>query len=208
MTYPQDLLSPGESVVLEFGSHWSALWRELLATIAYIALLILLVPDDVKGWAITIITVAWLWTAVGGYIRWRTGQHLITTERFIVRSGMIRKIGQEFRLGAINDVTFRQNPIERALDVGELLIESSGSNGQDRVASIPKPAEITDLINETRRSRAHSVARMPAVPVAPPPPESPSSRSSAEQLEILGRLFDQGKLTQSEYDSEKRKLLG
>jgi hypothetical protein len=33
-------------------------------------------------------------------------------------------------------------------------------------------------------------------------------KSSAEQLEILGRLFDEGKLTQDEYDSEKRKLLG
>jgi hypothetical protein len=33
-------------------------------------------------------------------------------------------------------------------------------------------------------------------------------KTAADQLEILGRLSDEGKLTQDEYDTEKRKLLG
>ncbi len=56
MAYPKDLLAPGETVVYEFGSHWFALVKEALVTIAYVVLLILLVPDGVNGWAFTIIT--------------------------------------------------------------------------------------------------------------------------------------------------------
>jgi uncharacterized membrane protein YdbT with pleckstrin-like domain len=212
MPYPKEMLAPGETIVFEFGSHWSVLWQETLATIGYIWLLILLVPDGVNGWVFTILTLLWLGFAVRGFMEWRTVQHVVTNERFIVRSGLLRKVGYEFPLEVINDVAFRQNLIERALGVGDVMLETAGSNGQSRLANIPEPEKMKNLISETRRNRTHSVARGGPAPSAPPPAaaehRAPSGKSSAEQLEILGRLFDEGKLTQDEYDSEKRKLLG
>jgi hypothetical protein len=91
------------------------------------------------------------------------------------------------------------------------MLETAGSNGQSRLANIPEPEKMKNLISETRRNRTHSVARGGPAQSAPPlaaEHRAPSGKSSAEQLEILGRLFDEGKLTQVEYDSEKRKLLG
>ena len=117
MPYPKEMLAPGETIVFEFGSHWSVLWQE-----------------------------------------------------------------------------------------------TAGSIGQSRLANIPEPEKMKNLISETRRNWTHSVARGgPAHPVSPSAATehgAPSGKSSAEQLEILGRLFDEGKLSQNEYDSEKRKLLG
>lgn len=207
MAYPQDLLSPGESIAFEFSSHWSALWKEGLVTIAYVVLLILLVPDGVNGWAFTIITVLWLWIAVGGFMEWRTRENVITTERLVVRAGMVRKVGYEIPLEVITDVAFRQNLIERALGVGDMMIKTSGSTGQNRLTNIPYPEKVTLLISETRRNRANSMSARRPTP-GPSPEPITTGKSSAEQLEILGRLFDQGKLTESEYDAEKRKLLG
>jgi uncharacterized membrane protein YdbT with pleckstrin-like domain len=212
MPYPKEMLSSGESIVLEFGSHWSVLWQEALVTIGYIWLLIIMVPGGINGWVFTILTLLWLSIAVRGFFEWRTVQHVVTTERFIVRSGLVRKVGYEFPLEVINDVAFRQNMIERALGVGDLMIETAGSNGQSRLANIPEPEQIKNLLSETRRNRTHVVAQGGPAPAAPantsPPQGGSGGKSAAEQLEILGKLFDQGKLTQDEYDSEKRKLLG
>ncbi|HLF60543.1 MAG TPA: PH domain-containing protein [Acidimicrobiia bacterium] len=205
MAYPQDLLAPGESIVFEFGAHWFALLKEALVTVAYVVLLILLVPDGVNGWAFTIITALWLWIAVGGFVGWRTRENVITTERFVVRAGMARKVGYEIPLEVITDVAFRQNLIERAVGVGDMVIQTAGSAGRNRLTNIPDPEKVKSMLVETRRNRTNSMSsgRQVASPALTAP-----GKSSAEQLEILGRLFDQGKLTQREYDAEKQKLLG
>ena len=210
MAYPQDLLAPGEAVVYEFGSHWFGLVKEALVTIAYVVLLILLVPDGVNGWAFTIITLLWLWIAVGGFMEWRTRENVITSERLVVRAGIMRKAGYEIPLEVITDVGFRQNLIERAVGVGDMVIQTSGSAGKNRITNIPEPEKVKSMLVESRRNRTNSMsAGRPAADAAmsPSPSVSPGM-SSAEQLEILGRLFDEGKLTQAEYDTEKRKLLG
>ncbi len=61
------------------------------------------------------------------------------------------------------------------------------------------------MLVETRRNRTNSMSsgRLADGAAAATP-----GKSNAEQLEILGKLFDEGKLTQDEYDNEKRKLLG
>jgi uncharacterized membrane protein YdbT with pleckstrin-like domain len=204
MAYPKDLLAPGEVVVYEFGSHWFALMKEALVTIAYVVLLILLVPGGVNGWAFTIITLLWLWITVGGFMEWRTRENVITSERLVVRSGIMRKAGYEIPLEVITDVGFRQNLIERGVGVGDMVIQTSGSTGQNRIRNIPDPEKVKSMLVETRRNRTNTMASGgPAARAAASP-----GKSNAEQLEILGKLFDEGKLTQDEYDNEKRKLLG
>jgi len=204
MAYPKDLLAPGETVVYEFGSHWFALIKESLITIAYVVLLILLVPDGANGWAFTIITLVWLWITVGGFMEWRTRENVITSERLVVRAGIMRKAGYDIPLEVITDVGFRQNLIERAVGVGDMVIQTSGTTGQNRITKIPEPEKVKSMLVEARRNRTNtmSAGRASADAVASP------GKSNAEQLEILGKLFDEGKLTQVEYDTEKRKLLG
>jgi uncharacterized membrane protein YdbT with pleckstrin-like domain len=205
MAYPQEKLSPGETVVYEFGSHWSVLWSEVLATVGYVWLLILLYP--MNWWVFIILTLLWVSYAVRRFMEFRTVEHVITTERFIVSSGLLRKTGYEFPLEVINDVAFRQNFFERWLGVGDLMMETAGSKGQSRLANIPDPEKVKSVVAEARRNRTHTVAQGAPARGGALQAEA-SGKSNAEQLEILGRLFDEGKLTQDEYDTEKRKLLG
>jgi hypothetical protein len=116
----------------------------------------------------------------------------------------MRKAGYEIPLEVITDVGFRQNLIERGVGVGDMVIQTSGSTGQNRIRNIPEPEKVKSMLVETRRNRTNTMASGgPAARAAASP-----GKSNAEQLEILGKLFDEGKLTQDEYDNEKRKLLG
>lgn len=199
MPYPKELLASGETVVHEFGSHWSALWPEVLATIAYVAVLMLLLPG-INGWVFTILTLVWAWYAIGGFGEWKSVDHVLTTQRFVVRTGILRKAGYEFPLGVINDVAFKQNIFERALGVGDIMIETGGTKGQSVLRNIPSPEEKKEMISQARRTVTQSLARGAG--------DGQAGKSTAEQLEILGKLLDDGKLTRSEYDAQKSKLLG
>lgn len=200
MAYPPELLVEGEQVIIEFKPHWSALWQEALYTIAYVLLLILLAPGGYNGWVFLIITGLWLWFALRGFLTWQSTDHVLTNERFIYRAGMFRKVGYEIPLEEINDVAFRQNAFERVLHVGDLMVQTSSVYGQSRLANIPEPENIKMLIMERRRARRQQTSTGGHV--------SAPSTSNAEQLAILGRLLDEGKLSPEEYQAEKARLLG
>lgn len=203
MAYPAELLSEGEEIILEFKPHWSALWQEALATIAYIVVLILLIDGGINFWVFLIVTALWAWLGLRGYLTWATTEHVITNERFVFRTGALRKAGYEIPLEAINDVAFRQNVLERTVGVGDVLMETAGTRGQSRLNNIPNPEEIKRIIGDARKHRSHDVAVGGGTAQAAAP-----TASNAEQLAILGDLLDQGKISQEEYDAEKRRLLG
>jgi uncharacterized membrane protein YdbT with pleckstrin-like domain len=196
-------LSEGESIIIEFKPHWSALWQEALVTVAFFVVIFMLGPPW-NGWVFTILLVLWLWFAVKEFFEWWTTQHIVTSMRFIYRAGALRRFGYEIPLEVINDIAFRQGFIGRMLGVGDLLMETASTNGQSRLTNIPDPEDKKGILTEARKERSHAVARGGgAAPVA-----VASEKSVAEQLDILGRLLDEGKLSQEEYDEQKRKLMG
>lgn len=201
MRYPEKLLSPGETVQSEFRPHWSRIAREGLLSILVLVLIVLIAIQGLSwgGWAIVGILAAWFVVVIAGFIRWWTTQHVITNERLIHRTGLIAKAGKEIPLEVINDVTFTQSMFERLFGTGDLLIESAGTHGQSRYSDIPDPERVQSLIYEVREGRKMEM-------------ESGGGRAAAEspaaQLATLSRLHDEGKLTDTEFEAEKRKLLG
>jgi uncharacterized membrane protein YdbT with pleckstrin-like domain len=202
MGYPRKLLSTGEEIITEFRPHWSQILKEGLLTIMVAVLLILVASRrfDAKEWVIAVLVVLWFIVVVAEFVRWWTTQHVITNERLIYRSGLISKKGTEIPLEVINDVTFKQSMIERVFGSGDLLIESAGTHGQSAYTNIPHPEKVQKLIYEAREARMTEM-RSGGAPAAP-------SGSSVTHLETLSRLHDEGKLTNEEFEAEKRKLLG
>jgi len=202
MGYPQKLLSAGEEIKTEFRPHWSQILREGLLTIMVAVLLILVAtgPFNPPGWVVVVLVVAWFVVVVAAFVRWWTTQHVITNERVIHRAGLISKKGTEIPLEVINDVAFKQSIVERLLGSGDLLIESAGTHGQSAYTDIPHPEQVQKLIYEVREARMAEM-RSGGAPSAP-------SASPVGQLDMLSRLHDEGKLTDEEFESEKRKLLG
>lgn len=201
MRYPEKLLSPGETIQSEFRPHWSRIAREGLLSVLVLVLIVLIAIQGFSwgGWAIVGLLAAWFVVVIAGFIRWWTTQHVITNERLIHRTGLIAKAGKEIPLEVINDVTFTQSMFERLFGTGDLLIESAGTHGQSRYSDIPDPERVQSLIYEVREGRKMEM-------------ESGGGRAAAEspaaQLATLSRLHDEGKLTDIEFEAEKRKLLG
>lgn len=201
MRYPDKLLSPDERIVTQFRPHWSRIAREGLLSILVFVLIILIAIQGFSwsGWVIVGLIAAWFVVVIAGFIRWWTTQHVITNERLIHRTGLIAKAGKEIPLEVINDVTFTQSMFERVFGTGNLLIESAGTHGQSRYSDIPDPERVQSLIYEVREDRKMLMESGGAQAAV----ESPAS-----QLATLSRLHDEGKLTDEEFEAEKRKLLG
>jgi uncharacterized membrane protein YdbT with pleckstrin-like domain len=200
MRYPEKLLSPGEEIKSEFRPHWSRILKELALSILVLVLIaiIAMMGFTWSGWVIVGLLVAWLILVIRGFIRWWTSLHVITTERVVYRTGLISKQGKEIPLEVINDVTFSQSALERVFGTGDLIIESAGTHGQSNYSDIPNPEGVQSLIYQVRENRMialDSGDRSPA-------------ESAASQLSTLSRLHDEGKLTDDEFESEKRRLLG
>jgi uncharacterized membrane protein YdbT with pleckstrin-like domain len=207
MGYPTRLLSEDEVIVSEFRPHWSGILKEGALLILIVVLVILVqVQGWVQGWNGWIsvgLILAGLIVTAGGLIRWLTTLHVITNERVIYRAGLISKSGKEIPHEVINDVAFSQRALERIFGTGDLLIESAGTHGQSRYRDIPDPEGVQSLIYGEREKRMtqQNIAGMQAG-------TSRASQSVAEQLEIISRLHDDGKLSDTEFEAQKKKLIG
>lgn len=200
MSYPQRLLSEDEEVLAEFRPHWSRILKEGVLVVGALVVAGLLANLDVSGWIVLGVVVIAILLIAEGLVRWLTTLHVVTNERVIYRTGFIGKRGKEIPLEVINDVAFNQRIIERLFGTGDLLIESAGTHGQTRYTDIPKPEEVQTLIYKAREARMlhfEAAGRAGAV-----------GESTASQLDRLSRLHDEGKLTDEEFASEKRRLLG
>jgi uncharacterized membrane protein YdbT with pleckstrin-like domain len=200
MAYPEKLLSPGEEVKSEFRPHWSGIVMELIVSVIALAAIVFLAFSGFNWgiWAIGAIVLVWLFLVARGLIRWYTTQHVITTERIIHRMGLVSKQGKEIPLEVINDVAFQQRAWERIFGTGDLMIESAGTHGQTKYTDIPDPEAVQSLIYQVREDRQHALQAGGRAP----------AESAASQLSTLSRLHDEGKLSDAEFEAEKRKLLG
>lgn len=202
MGYPKRLLSEDEVIVSEFRPHWTRILKEGALLVLVVVLIILVQLQDWSGWISLGLIVAGLIVTAEGLIRWLTTLHVITNERVIYRAGLISKTGKEIPHEVINDVAFNQRALERIFGTGDLLIESAGTHGQSRYQDIPDPEGVQSLIYREREKRLtqQNIAGMPSS--APT-----SSQSVAEQLDTISRLHDEGKLSDAEFETQKRKLL-
>jgi len=210
MAYPTRLLTDDEHVLDDFNPHWKALMAPIAITVALVVGAgIATWVADTQTWRIT----WWIWLvalllvlalAVPKVIRWKFTQYVLTTERIIVRQGVISRSGTEIPLENINNVLFSQTAFERALRYGDVLVESAGSMGQSRLANIPDPEHFQSEIYRARELRTLALdgrGRGSDSPAAAP-------RDVAAQLESLSALHDAGKLTDEEFAEQKRRAMG
>jgi len=202
MGYPKRLLSKDEVIVSEFRPHWTGILKEGALLVLIVVLIILVLLQDWSGWIVLGLIAAGLLVTAKGLIRWLTTLHVITNERVIYRAGLISKTGKEIPHEVINDVAFNQRALERIFGTGDLLIESAGTHGQSRYQDIPDPEGVQSLIYREREKRLtqQNVAGMQTM-------ASATSQSVAEQLDTISRLHDEGKLSDAEFEAQKKKLL-
>lgn len=133
VAYPDDLLGEGEHVVVHKHPHWKMLVlpvTSFLVTVGVASYLAALVRDfswhGIAWVALAgVAGVSIIWFTLVPLIRWRTTHFVVTSERVMVREGVLRRTGIDIPLSRINSVRFEHGLIDRLLGCGTLIIESA-----------------------------------------------------------------------------------
>jgi uncharacterized membrane protein YdbT with pleckstrin-like domain len=200
MRYPVRLLTDDEDIVHQFRPHWRVLlpalgWGMLLGALVGAAFAALEPPYT--WYALGAGAVIWLVLSTRRLFAWWFTNYVLTTERIIVRAGMIARTGTEIPLENINNVLFSQRVIERLLGYGDVLVESAGQAGQSRLMDIPDPEAFQSEIYRARELRTLHFKGSGA-----------RTRDVVQQLESLADLRERGHLSDQEFAAEKARLLG
>ncbi len=152
MSFPTRLLGPGEEVYLDSRPNWSYLFWPSVFTLLVLAGCVATVvvwtsAPVLAGWVLLGVGVAALVYLGARYVGWRTTTFVVTSQRIVYRTGVLRRTGREIPIGRVQDVTYHQTVVERIVRAGSLTVESAGRQGQDPFPDISKPDEVQSLIN-------------------------------------------------------------
>jgi uncharacterized membrane protein YdbT with pleckstrin-like domain len=206
MPFPRRLLLDNEELVFDLKPHW-------IATVPGILMGLLSI---VVGWAVihyafngdwdkkhTIVlgavALAILFFTVAPILQWVFTRFVLTTDRIITRRGIVAKSSKEIPLERINDISFSQSVFERMVGAGDLLIESAGERGQERISHVRKPETVQRRIYEMSEDNSNRMTR--------PAAQAPQPDSVTDQLEALGRLRAAGTISEAEFQTKKTELL-
>ncbi len=135
VAYPDSLLSEGEQVVAHKHPHAKMLVFPVLALVLTVAAAVAVAvwardldpPWDMVALvavaAIGGILVIWLFLVP--FVRWRTTHFVVTTDRVIVREGVIKRTGIDIPMQRIHSVRFEHGLVDRIFGCGTLVIESA-----------------------------------------------------------------------------------
>ena len=206
MGFPKRLLADHERLIIDIRPHWVALVLPVLTTLLLVAaevvIFVFFDPPRWLGWAALGLGLLLLLAfPVRSFLDWVTSHFVLTSDRVIHRAGWLARSSMEVPLERVNDVRFRQNVLERVVGAGDLVIESGGEYGQNRFTDIRNPEDVQKLIYEMSEENQDRIAASGSGPASGP--DDP-----LDQLEQLARLKAQGHVTDEEYETQKRRLLG
>lgn len=200
--YPDRLLTDDESVVVEEHPHW----RVLLAPFFWFILTVGAVVaafqvNDPPGWLIPAVSllslVFFLGLGVPPLVKRQFTLYVLTSERIVVRTGVLNRSSKEIPLESISNVVFNQSVLERMLGYGDVFLESSGETSATRLDDVADPELFQSRVYAAREERSMHFSRG----------SGGGPRDTAAQLAELSDLHDRGKLTDEEYEAEKARLL-
>jgi uncharacterized membrane protein YdbT with pleckstrin-like domain len=149
--FPESILTSEEEVVLHVRPHW----RRLVAPVGWVVLVLAAVIAAAVLWGGT--GALWLgavglgllaWLALWPWLEWRTTHYVFTSERVLLREGVLARHGRDIPLARINDVSFSHSLLERMLGSGTMTIESAGERGQVVLADLPRVEHTQSVLYE------------------------------------------------------------
>jgi len=152
--FPRRLLNDNEVVILDMRPHWWVLVGSALLLAITLGLAITVsvaVPGVVHDPALIaslVLVLVVLVRFVRRYARWATTNMVLTSERLILRAGVLAKSGREIPISRINDIAYRQSLFERLIGAGDLLVESAGERGQEVLRMVPRPVRVQQAIHQ------------------------------------------------------------
>lgn len=215
MAFPRKLLVPNEEIVLELNPHWWYLAPQVAALAGSLILgilaLVLNWPTALRA-VVGLLILASLGWFIPRFLKWRTTNFLVTTERCIYRSGLVSHHGIEIPLERINTVFYKQGIFERLINSGDIAIESGGETGRQEFSDIRHPERVQHAIysqKELNENRMYDRigAEAAAQGVRHAASHAQAQQSIPDQIERLADLRDQGLISDEEYERKRQDLL-
>jgi uncharacterized membrane protein YdbT with pleckstrin-like domain len=203
VAFPRRLLNEGEEVVLDLRPHWAFfLGRAAVLLLSVVALVVAaaLGAHDIVKLALGVVVLIALARLVARYLKWTTSEFVVTSDRLILRSGIVSKRGIEIPLERVNTVFFNQRLGERLLRYGDLVIESGGERGRQVISDVPHPERVQSVIHGAMEDEED-------VRDGVRPAPTNDRESVLDQIDRLDQLRQRGVLSQAEFETKKAQLL-
>jgi uncharacterized membrane protein YdbT with pleckstrin-like domain len=178
----------------------------LLLAVAALVVAAVLGADDWVLLVVGALVLVALARVVARYAVWTTSEFVVTTDRLVLRSGVVSKRGIEIPLERVNTVFFSQRLRERLLRYGDLVVESAGERGRQVISDVPHPERVQSVIHgamedeEDARGGGRHADRTTAA--------GPADRESVlDQIDRLDQLRQRGVISQAEFETKKAQLL-
>jgi membrane protein YdbS with pleckstrin-like domain len=236
------LLDDGEEVLVDLRPHWLFLFGPLVCTLVAVAAAVTVAVAFPKA----PLAVAWLLAAAVALpalwlafrlARWFATSLVVTSERLVLRTGVMTRDLVQIRLARIAEVHARQGLLQRLLGTGRLVVEVYDGARPLFIDDVRRPRALQRVINR----RLDELAEPRDAGAAPPPapraerpddtwPDRPVARWEAptpprgmpvtptrgagspsaisEQLIQLDELRRRGIVSEQEFETKKLELLG
>ena len=141
-------LLPHERQVITVHMHPAVLIRpifEVLVGLAIAGWLTVAVAKD-NGLAVLIIWILWGLVFLHLVIKvfeWVETYFVVTSQRFLLATGLITRQVKMMPLAKVTDMTFERSAMGRILGYGEFILESAGQNqALERIKHLPYPEQL------------------------------------------------------------------
>ena len=220
MPYPKHLINEGEDVALDLRPHWWFFSRHILTGIPLFIVLVITLSQldgDARkyiGFIVGAVAIVWAVWLLVKLLEWMRTYFVVTDQRVIFRTGILTRHGVEIPLERINNLNFHQGVWERIIGAGDLEVQSAGEQGTTLFSNVRHPDGVQQEIYRQMESDAVRDAGRGADAVGDAVAKAMNERgggtggdSIPDQIEKLGRLREQGHITQAEFDKKKAELL-
>jgi uncharacterized membrane protein YdbT with pleckstrin-like domain len=206
MGFPEDALAGHETLVLNLHPHpWVLAQPSALLVVAIGTGIFAGTYDNdpLRIVAAVAIVVAVVWF-LSRFIVWYATYFVLTSDRVMYRSGVIRRHSREIPLERINTVSTSQNIFERVLRIGDVEIESASTDGAQHFEDIRRPDDVRkEIYVQMESNENRKFERMGDATAMPGPGGSPIT----DQISRLADLRDRGAISEAEFQSKKNQLL-
>ncbi len=223
MGYLEDLLASNEKVVYSTRKHWVA---PLMATVTgtlltaggLVAMFGQLFAE--AAWLDNLLRYGGLVALLVGlallgraFVVWWSEEYVVTNQKVMKVSGILRKTTEGSALEKINDIMIEQPLIGRWLGYGTLRVLTAADESNLTYTRMREPMEFRKAILDEKQEFEQQDARHIAAAVlearsAPPAaPSGPTAEEITSTIERLAALRSSGAITAEEFEAKKAELL-
>ncbi len=200
-------LKEDEEILLITRQHWIKLLFPIFVWLIAAVLLVWLAGN--MGFIGTLVLALY---PMFEYINWKYNLWCITNLRVVDESGFFSRYSKESPLDKINNVEYDQSIWGRIMGFGSVDIQTAAELGETTYELIQNPKLLKDTITHAQEDYKKMQIKNQATQLAEAIAKStaavkPSQQLIADELQKLFNLYQQGAITQEEYQVQKNKLM-